>query len=118
YDPEIAVVTNIEHDHMEMDKLRVMFTEFCARARRLVLNAEHPETRALAALYADKVILYSRDHHPDLKLSVPGEHNRSNAAAALGVIHALGLDVDKAKRILKGFTGIKRRLETVGSAKG
>lgn len=118
YEPDIAVVTNIELDHMGMDALRSMFTAFAGKSKKLVLNAEHPETRALAARYPDKTILYSAGHHPDLKLALPGAHNRSNAAAALGVIRALGLDENKAKQILKGFTGIKRRLETLGAAKG
>lgn len=118
YNPDIAVVTNIELDHMEMDKLRTMFLDFCNRAGTLVLNADHAETRALAERFADKTILYSPAHHPELELSVPGAHNRANAAAALGVVKALGLDVEKAVDLLKGFTGIKRRLETVGTEKG
>lgn len=118
YEPDVAVITNIALDHKDMNELRGLFADLCGRAGRVVLNGDHAETAALAAQFPDKTIVYRDGDHPDLVLQVPGRHNRSNAAAALAVIEALDLDVAQAKEILKGFTGTKRRLETVGTEDG
>ena len=53
-----------------------------------------------------------------VQLRVPGAHNVSNALAALATAKALGLPLDNAARALSRFTGIRRRLEVVGSANG
>ncbi len=51
-------------------------------------------------------------------LNVPGKHNISNALATLGVVKALGLNIDDACKALSEFSGIKRRMETVGVKNG
>jgi UDP-N-acetylmuramate--alanine ligase len=57
------------------------------------------------------------EHH-QIELAVPGRHNAMNALAALGAIHALGLPLREAAASLSRFAGLKRRLETVGTAGG
>lgn len=54
----------------------------------------------------------------NIQLRVPGRHNVSNALAALGAAHAAGAPLAEAAEALEGFTGLRRRLETVGSAAG
>lgn len=49
-----------------------------------------------------------------VKTSAPGMHNVANAAAALSVAYALGLDPAEAARSLSEFGGVKRRFEHVG----
>jgi len=49
---------------------------------------------------------------------VPGRHNASNALAALAAARALGLRIEDAVAALGRFEGLRRRLETVGSAAG
>ena len=51
-------------------------------------------------------------------LKVPGRHNVSNALAALGAARALGIPLADAARALGDFKGVRRRLETVGTANG
>jgi UDP-N-acetylmuramate--alanine ligase len=53
-----------------------------------------------------------------LRLSVPGVHNVLNAAAALGVVHALDGEVDAALDALARFAGVGRRFERKGQAAG
>jgi UDP-N-acetylmuramate--alanine ligase len=145
YRPEVAVLTNISLDHKEMAELRQLFTGFLNAARKAVLNLDDPETRLLAeAVSADKVISYGFDSpsadfmgkdlqlHPDavtfaleaegdrheVRLPVPGRHNASNALAALAATRALGVRIEEAASALGRFEGLKRRLETVGSAGG
>jgi UDP-N-acetylmuramate--alanine ligase len=51
-------------------------------------------------------------------LQVPGEHNVSNALAALGAAMAAGVPLSDAATALSRFTGIRRRLEVMGTARG
>ena len=53
-----------------------------------------------------------------MTLMVPGLHNVANALAALGAALACGLGLAEAAAHLGGFSGIRRRLELVGTARG
>ena len=55
---------------------------------------------------------------PDLRLLVPGVHNRQNAAAALGVAHLLGVPGAAACAALATFSGLEHRLQRVTEASG
>jgi UDP-N-acetylmuramate--alanine ligase len=145
YEPEIAVLTNISLDHKEMAELRGLFARFVAAARKAVLNLDDPETRALAeSLPVDRLVGYGFDspaadlagrnlellpagvrfdvdHSGDrteVRLRLPGRHNASNALAALGVVRQLGIPIADAAAALERFEGLRRRLETVGEARG
>ncbi len=52
------------------------------------------------------------------RLQVPGEHNVRNAAAALAVVHQLGLPLDQAAAALQEFSGTGRRFDLRGEASG
>ncbi|MCL6740817.1 Mur ligase family protein [Sphingomonas sp. RB56-2] len=145
YHPTVAVLTNISLDHMTMDELRALFAGFLNRSDKAVLNLDDPETRALAeTMPTDKLISYGFDspgatlvgrnlelspdgvrftadfggERQEIDLHVPGRHNAMNALAALGAIHALGISLAEAAPALARFAGLKRRLETVGTAGG
>jgi UDP-N-acetylmuramate--alanine ligase len=60
----------------------------------------------------------SQGERHEVALAVPGRHNASNALAALGAARAVGVPLAEAAAALAGFTGLKRRLETVGTARG
>ena len=49
---------------------------------------------------------------------MPGRHNASNALASLAAARALGVALPEAIAAIGRFEGLKRRLETVGSAAG
>jgi UDP-N-acetylmuramate--alanine ligase len=144
YEPTIAVVNNIALDHKSMDELRALFLGFVNKAEIAVLNLDNDETAALVMATKVRTRTYSlrsglADLHcsairlaPDgvsfdvlekdtrlsatVDLAVPGEHNVSNALAALSVARVCGLSLNVAAAALKGFAGTKRRLEVVGKA--
>ncbi|ANP44496.1 UDP-N-acetylmuramate--L-alanine ligase [Candidatus Viadribacter manganicus] len=144
YEPTIAVVNNIALDHKSMDELRALFSGFVNKAEVAVLNLDNEETAALVLATKVRTRTYSlrsglADLHcsairlaPDgvsfdvlekdtratatVDLAVPGEHNVSNALAALSAARACGLSLQEAAIALKGFSGTKRRLEVVGKA--
>jgi len=147
FEPRIAVVNNISLDHKPLDELRALFSGFIANAQTLVLNLDNAETATLAAdAKPGRAITYSlRDTQADLlavapvqsptgvafqvkaretgeavavELKVPGLHNVANALAALSVARACGVTLAAAAGHLGGFSGIRRRLEVVGTANG
>jgi len=146
--PTIAVVNNVEADHLEcygsMEALEDAFAEFANRAGRVIVGADDagadrvalrvsaPVWRVGHGATADVRIRAPRLEPggsratislPDgdtveLALVVPGLHNVRNAAAALAVVHALGADVHAGARALSEFRGVGRRFERLGEAGG
>ena len=53
-----------------------------------------------------------------LELQVPGAHNLLNATAALLAARIIGVDAANAADALSGFTGVHRRFERRGTARG
>jgi UDP-N-acetylmuramate--alanine ligase len=53
-----------------------------------------------------------------VSLQVPGIHNVKNALAALVVADYLGISLSRAASVLAGFTGVSRRFEIKGQARG
>lgn len=100
--PQIGVLTNVDLDH---------HTTFGSRAE-------------VEAFFADWLagcvtpVLGEELEPVTVELSVPGEHNRRNAAAALAALEAAGVDRGDAKRTIAGFAGVGRRLEPRGEAGG
>jgi UDP-N-acetylmuramate--alanine ligase len=145
YRPSVAVVGNISLDHKEMDELRTLFGGFLGAAGKAVVNLDDPEARLLAdRLPADRLISFGFDSpaamlkgrnlrlredgldfdaelHGQMQrveLQLPGRHNAMNALAALAAVHAIGIALPDAAAVLARFAGLKRRLETVGVARG
>jgi UDP-N-acetylmuramate: L-alanyl-gamma-D-glutamyl-meso-diaminopimelate ligase len=54
----------------------------------------------------------------EFELPLLGLHNVRNALAALAIAVEVGVDHERIRSALKRFTGVKRRLEIVGSADG
>jgi UDP-N-acetylmuramate--alanine ligase len=146
YRPRIAVLNNVAHDHKSMEELRALFGDFLGRAERAVVNLDNAEAAALAARLAPGKALTFGIENPaadlaaaaivpspegvaftvrardgasaPVALKVPGRHNVSNALAAIGAALACGAELADAAGAMAGFLGVKRRLETVGTANG
>jgi UDP-N-acetylmuramate--alanine ligase len=146
--PTVAVVNNVEADHLEcygsVDALEAAFADFAGRAARVIVGADDagadrvalqltaPVWRVGLGPTADVRIRGVRlepggsratislpgGHTVELQLAVPGLHNVRNAAAALGVLQALGADVQTGARVLSEFHGVGRRFERLGEARG
>ncbi len=119
----VAVLTNISLDHFELDELKEMFAAFLRKAPLgAVLNADcatsmelqgvNPKTATFGV--SPEADFSLATIHPEL--SIPGEHNTLNALAAIAACSLLGVSVEESLEALKGFRGIKRRLEVVGEA--
>ncbi|PYO93866.1 MAG: UDP-N-acetylmuramate--L-alanine ligase [Gemmatimonadetes bacterium] len=146
--PTVAVVNNVEADHLEcygsMEALEEAFAVFASRAQRVIVGADDsgadrvalridaPVWRVGHGATADVRIRAVRlepggsranislpsGQTIELALAVPGLHNVRNAAAALGVLQALGADVALGAAALSEFRGVGRRFERLGEAGG
>ena len=100
--PEIAVVTNVELDHhatfASTAELDAFFADWLERAPKTVRGWELEPV--------------------PFELTVPGEHNRRNAAAALAALELAGVARADAEAPLAAFAGVDRRLELVGEVGG
>jgi UDP-N-acetylmuramate--alanine ligase len=117
--PEVAVVTNVEMDHHSrwgsLAELHEAFTAFAEPARGLVIPADE-EMSWLGGVGEGVVQFDSQTPGPaNLSLSVPGEHNRRNARAALAALQLTGADLAAGAEALASFRGVHRRLELKGS---
>jgi len=146
--PTVAVVNNVEADHLEcygsLEALEEAFVTFAGRADRvLVGNDSVGADRVAGRLPAERVWRFGPSA-PDLAvehietdaggsratltlpgrgtvsiaLQVPGIHNLRNATAALGAVAALGANVDAAAAALSDFRGVGRRFERHGETAG
>jgi len=150
----IAVVTNIDPEHMEhwgdIDRLRQGFLEFVSNIPfygLAVCCTDHPEVQALVGRISDRrVVTFGFNAQadvravnltyksgiahfdielqaegtsiPDCTLPMPGDHNTSNALAAVAVARHLGMKKDEIRQALAGFAGVNRRFTKVGEVGG
>jgi UDP-N-acetylmuramate--alanine ligase len=145
--PTVAIVTNVEADHLEcygsVDALEDAFVEFAGRARVALVSADDPGALRVAARvtgarrfgFASDAEVRISDvlqgaHGTEatvgwrggrtirLGLRVPGIHNLRNAVAALGAVEALGGALEPAAAALAAFSGVGRRFERLGEHGG
>ncbi len=136
YRPTIAVLHNVSVDHKSMDELRLLFKGFLRASTQIAVNVDDAEARQLppgtAFTYGERAGARQRAIGVTLlpdgarffvdgfacRIALPGRHNVSNALAALAAVRLAGVSLDDAIAALASFTGLKRRMETVGRAGG
>ncbi len=150
----IAVVTNIDPEHMEhwgsFDRLRAGFDDFVGNIPfygLAVCCIDHPEVQALVGRITDRrVVTFGFNAQADVRavnlsyaagiahfdvalqgdgmviegcsLPMPGDHNVSNALAAVAVARHLGMKAAEIRAALKAFGGVNRRFTRVGEVGG
>ncbi len=147
FHPTVAVINNISFDHKTMEELRSIFATFLGQAQVAVINADDEESTTLAKSVEPKKLVtfgtgnmdadyvaekikpkpdgigFQVMHSPSsekasVNLKVPGRFNVSNALAAIAACGEVGVPLQEAAAALESFTGIKRRMELVGTAGG
>lgn len=147
--PTVAVVNNIEADHLDIYRdladIKQAFAQFVRGARTIVLNADDAGANSLRTPSSTEVIRFGIDSGDarvvardvalsadgssfrvvfddealgDVRLTVPGRHNVLNALAALSSGLALGASVEAMAAGLARFTGVERRFQRLGEARG
>lgn len=115
--PEIAVVTNIEPDHLDyyrdLADIKEAFGAFASRAKQVVWFGEDAASRELFSDRSEGIALDS-----SLKPAVPGRHNAIDASLAVHAAELVGVPRKQAAQTIAGYTGIWRRFERVGEFNG
>jgi UDP-N-acetylmuramate--L-alanine ligase len=135
YGPAIGVILNLQRDHKEMTEVAAIFATLRARAREALVVGDF-ETLDPFAGGALRFGLSARadvrgeavELGPDssrfrveqtwFELPVPGAHNVANALAAIATCRLVGLPLEEMAAPLAKFSGIGRRFQTVGKARG
>lgn len=121
---DVLVITNITEDHLDyfknLDHIQKTFTKFLHNKKSggiLVCDVSLKNLRPIiseAEKIGVKVFNYQK-YINSVQLSIPGEHNKQNAAAVIATIESLGLSVPRSEHYLKKyFQGAKRRMEYIG----
>ena len=129
YDPTVAVITNIEADHLDyfkdLDDVKKAFLEFAMRIRPggcLVYNAASAGAAEIAKEANGRKISFALRPPSNITaqsvdvtaLQVPGEFNRENALAAAAAAQVLGVAKAHIDAGLRSFAGTWRRFERLG----
>ena len=141
YAPEIAVITNVEFDHMEhfasKEAMIECFRAFARQAKAVVFCADDPEAAKIGAetggtsygfapgaafrgeiLDAGPAGTQFTVRGQTVTLPLPGRHNVANALAALAACGRCGIAPDAAAAALANFELPKRRFELVAETRG
>lgn len=139
--PEIAVITSMDADHLDIygdeSHIREAFKAFASQVsgtvivkKGLDITAEDTEAKILTYSYNDPsadfhAVLTEGDgngrshfdlHWPggvirDCMVGIPGWVNIENAVAASAIGLTYGLDQERIKEALAGFSGVRRRFD-------
>ena len=119
--PKVLVITNIDADHLDyykyIEDIKSAFRELAMKVPAdgyVVCNVNDKNIKDVIEGINAKVVDYQEFFDENLKLKIPGVHNKKNAAAAraMGPILSIeSVDVDNA---LGGFPGTWRRFEFKG----
>ncbi|QEO09974.1 UDP-N-acetylmuramate--L-alanine ligase [Protaetiibacter larvae] len=148
YDTAIALITNVDADHLDhygdQAAFEDAFVRFAQGASEFVVaSSDDPGTRAVTArlegtrlvtfgfaedaevrlveVVADGPVAFTlryRGREHRARLAIPGAHNAINAAGAFAVLATLGHDPEAILRGLETFAGTGRRFELHGEVRG
>ena len=146
--PRIAVVLNITSDHLDWHKNLKEYVDskrnivkFQKKSDDAVINADYEIPKSFAKSTKANVIFFSRSLPANgcyvvgdeiilakgserislgkkYWLSLRGEHNLENVAAAISAVSVLGIDEEIVKKVVFSFKGLEHRLELVNSVGG
>jgi len=148
YDTAIALITNVDADHLDhygtQQAFEEAFVRFAQGAREFVVaSSDDPGTVAVTRrLRGTKLVtfgfaegadvrLHSISHEGPVsftvehggatysaRLAIPGAHNAINAAGVFALLVQLGYQADAVLRALETFQGTGRRFELRGTVRG
>jgi UDP-N-acetylmuramate--alanine ligase len=119
--PDVLVITNIEHEHVDYYKdlasVQEAFAEFARTVPQdgaIITNVTDPAITPVLAGLSCTIMDYRQSLDLTLKLRQPGLHNRLNAAAASSASRFVGIEQGIINEALEGFAGTARRFEYKG----
>ncbi|MBI4138461.1 MAG: UDP-N-acetylmuramate--L-alanine ligase [Candidatus Wildermuthbacteria bacterium] len=123
YSPRIAIVTNVERDHLDFYKnlanIKKAFKTYIAKIPKegtLVINKDDKEAKTIVPKRAPYGVVWYSTKSADAKklgpnMRLPGIHNLSNAMAALQAARLLNIPDNISFAALSSYKGSWRRFE-------
>lgn len=129
FNPYITVITNIEEEHLDhypggLEELVATFSKFAKQTKNSIVVCGDDRNALDSINDIDKeIVTYglgktNKYHDLNFDLSIPGDHNRRNALAAISVAKILGIKDDVIESAIKDFRGAHRRFEIKGEKNG
>ncbi len=146
--PDIAVLLNIDNDHLDyfktMENLTLSFRKFLAMASRAYINGDDERAKKAAeGISAETVtfgfgekniyraenikrgkfgfsfdVIKNGEKITSIEMHIPGRHNVLNGLAAFAVCYDMGVPAEGIKDAIQKFTGAGRRFEFLGEYGG
>ncbi len=121
--PYISVVTSMALDHTDFyptqESYNSAFAEFLDNTTNtIVIDTEQQVEKQILDQLTNQTnitdINQFRDELTDIKLTLPGKHNKENALRAYTVARTLKIDKVQAVEALQSFPGLTKRFELAG----
>jgi UDP-N-acetylmuramate--alanine ligase len=122
--PKIAIISNIDLEHLDtypggIEEIVEAFKQFAGNIKEngtLILYGKDENLKKVASSVRDDimVIYYDEKEAADFEIKLPGTHNKANAAAVLALSRKLKIDDSAIRKVLREFSGAKRRMEYYG----
>lgn len=119
--PDIVVITNIDNDHLDyyedIEDIKSAFRSFVEKLPEdgyVVCNIDDENIKDVVSGIKAKIINWGEYFDLDLRLKIPGVHNKKNAAAAVAAALTCGIKKEDAKNFVKEFPGTWKRFEFRG----
>jgi UDP-N-acetylmuramate--alanine ligase len=122
--PKVLVITNIDADHLDyykdIEDIKSAFRELAMRVPKdgfVVCDLNSANIKDVVEGIQAQVIDYKEFFDPNLKLKIPGVHNKMNASAARATCSVVPLKDEEILKGLANFPGTWRRFEYKGTLK-
>jgi len=122
--PKILVITNIDNDHLDyykdIEDIKSAFREMALKVPSdgfVICNPDDSHVMDVIKDINAKVINWNNYFNKDLKLKIPGVHNKKDAACAVAVASILDISKEKAEQYVGEFPGTWKRFEFKGKLK-
>ncbi len=122
--PKILIITNIDEDHLDyykdIEDIKNAFRELAMKVPSdgyVVCNPDDKNIKDVIGGIKAKVINWQEYFDADLKLKIPGIHNKKDAAGAKAVADILSISKNEADKYLAEFPGTWKRFEFRGRLK-
>ena len=119
--PNILVITNIDEDHLDyykdIEDIKSAFHEMAMKVPTdgfVVCNPEDANVADVVKNINAKVINWKEYFNANLKLKIPGIHNKKDAAAAMAAADILGISKSDSQKYVCAFPGTWKRFEFRG----
>jgi UDP-N-acetylmuramoylalanine--D-glutamate ligase len=118
--PAAAVLLNLEPDHLDR---HATLDAYRAAKLRMFANQGPDDVAVVPRGFgpvpgAGRHVEFSADDALPAEPSIPGAHNRENAAAATATARAIGVPEEAIAAALRAFPGVEHRIETIAEIEG